>query len=213
MAKIENFWTTSNDYDEPPAPAPPAPANLPPKPPTSDEPPKKESPPAPPPKTLVEFPALSLTKQTQQEETPPRKCTFTETAARPVPALFNAPQGGSRPLWKAAENVTDYFVGKRRTTKPAPRRQQVVDRGGAENPENNNNLDAPPPGAFPVNIAEVHAPESEDNEADIDAALKATPIVESLAYVYKQSDNFLSWQNAHQIGFEIAPEKAYSTAT
>ncbi|KIO25097.1 hypothetical protein M407DRAFT_25529 [Tulasnella calospora MUT 4182] len=215
MAKIEQFWTRNGDEETPSALLPstlPPPLNPPAPKTTPDVPPKKESPPTPPPKTLIEFPALSPTKQTQQEKTLQRKRTFAETAAKPAPTILEPPQGGSRPLRKAAENVTDYFDGKRRTTKPAPQRKQVVDQGGEEN-KSDHDESAPPPGAFPLKLMEAQISESEDDKADIDAALKATPIVESLAYVYGENDDFLSWKNAHQIGLRIALEKALSTAT
>lgn len=81
-----------------------------------------------------------------------------------------------------------------------------LDRGGEEDEE-----DDPIPGAF--NDPKPTEPYvSDEEEADIDAALKVTPIVESLEYVCRESDVFVPWITAQQIGFEIAPEKALSVA-
>lgn len=58
-------------------------------------------------------------------------------------------------------------------------------------------------------------PESNDNDEDntVEQALNATLIEKSLSYVYGMTDDFVSWDMAQEIGFEMAREKAFSVAT
>ncbi|KAG8909153.1 hypothetical protein FRC01_007101, partial [Tulasnella sp. 417] len=152
-----------------------------------------------------------------------------------------APPRGDRPIRSVTKKTTDYYdgTGKRKGTQPAPRRveevddrdtdvvigrggvreqprqemQQVLDRGGTQNPPDS--PERPPPGAFPTTnqfSALDISPDSEE-EADVENAVKVTPIVDSLEYVYGVSNDFIPCDLAQKIGFEIAREKALSVAT
>ncbi|KAG8959896.1 hypothetical protein FRC05_007218 [Tulasnella sp. 425] len=135
------------------------------------------------------------------------------------------PPASARPI-RATEVHGDYKEGVRRGTQPAPRREtlQIVNRGGTQDDN-----ERPLPGTFPslptLPSSDEEEPTSADEEnvvdtllqteeeADLDAALKATPIVDSLEFVYSLSDAFVPWLTAQQIGMEIAIERANSAAT
>ncbi|KAG8949046.1 hypothetical protein FRC04_009120 [Tulasnella sp. 424] len=140
-------------------------------------------------------------------------------------ASFTAPPPASARPIRATAIHSDYKEGVQRGTQPAPRREtlQVVDRGGAQD-----NNERPLPGTFP-NLPTLPSSDEEEptsaeeenavdtllqteEEADLDIALKTTPIVDSLKFVYGLSDAFVPWFTAQQIGMEIAIERANSAA-
>ncbi|KAG8940953.1 hypothetical protein FRC04_004867 [Tulasnella sp. 424] len=172
-----------------------------------------QNPPPPPPAHNITFHQRKGKEQVPFPPLPPSpaKLTFAEKLkTAPTAGLSKAtpPLPSSRPIQTAEKGVTDYYTGTRRGTQPAPRRIEVLDEGGEfqvvdRGGDKNRNSECPLPGEFPQ--------DSED-EVDMDLALKATPITDSLKYIYGISNDFLSWREAYKIGLDIAVEKANSAA-
>ena len=59
---------------------------------------------------------------------------------------------------------------------------------------------------------EIHPPPVQAANFDLHEALKATPIMESVNFVYGICDNYLPWITGYDVAFDIAVEKAFVTA-
>ncbi|KAJ3529172.1 hypothetical protein NMY22_g9112 [Coprinellus aureogranulatus] len=162
---------------------------------------------------------------------PPPRHTLPRAAKAPKPAPLVAQS--SRPIREAATSVPDYQLksGKgRRGTAPVPRRQggeQATDRGGAkgnnqppdsdEDDDESDTSDTSDDSDHPEPITQESINDEDDEPVDLENALRATPIVNSLYDVYDiHLGEILPFEHALEMCYAMAVDKhqqAFGAAT
>ncbi|KAJ3535136.1 hypothetical protein NMY22_g6623 [Coprinellus aureogranulatus] len=171
------------------------------------------------------------TKKRTKPPPPPPHDTLPRAAKAPKPAPLVAQS--SRPIREAATSVPDYQLksGKGRWgTAPVPRHQggeQVTDRGGEkgnnqptdsdEDDDESDTSDTSDDSDHPEPITQESINDEDDEPVDLENALRATPIVNSLYDVYDiHLGEILPFEHALEMCYAMAVDKhqqAFGAAT